>query len=54
MLCDSDFHVNSNLIECQKASFVGSSILTFLYGTKPDVSKCQPFGIECWLYVRAD
>ena len=25
-----------------------------LYGTKPDVSKCQPFGIECWLYVRAD
>ena len=26
MLCDSDFHVNSNLIECQKASFVGSSI----------------------------
>ena len=25
-----------------------------LYGTKPDVSKCQPFGIECRLYVRAD
>ena len=25
-----------------------------LYGIKPDVSKCQPFGVECWLYVRAD
>ena len=25
-----------------------------LFGTKPDVSKCQPFGVECWLYVRAD
>jgi hypothetical protein len=25
-----------------------------LYGTKPDVSECQLFGIECWLYVRAD
>ena len=25
-----------------------------LYGTKPDVSKCQPFGTECFLYVRED
>ena len=25
-----------------------------LFGTKPDVSECQPFGVECWLYVRAD
>jgi hypothetical protein len=25
-----------------------------LFGAKPDVSKCQPFGVECWLYVRAD
>jgi len=25
-----------------------------LFGTKPDVSKCQPFGVECWLYVRED
>ena len=25
-----------------------------LLGTKPDVSKCQPFGVECWLYVRAE
>ena len=25
-----------------------------LYGTKPDVSKCQPFSIEFGLYVRAD
>ena len=25
-----------------------------LYGTKPDVSKCQPFGVECWLYVREE
>ena len=23
-----------------------------LFGTKPDISKCQPFGIVCWLYVR--
>ncbi len=21
---------------------------------KPDVSKCQPFGVECWLYVREE
>jgi hypothetical protein len=25
-----------------------------LFGTKPDVSKCQPFGAECWLYVREE
>jgi hypothetical protein len=25
-----------------------------LFGTKPDVSKCQPFGVECWLYVREE
>ena len=25
-----------------------------VFGVKPDVSKCQPFGVECWLYVRAD
>ena len=25
-----------------------------LFGTKPDVRKCQPFGVECWLYVRAE
>ena len=25
-----------------------------MFGVKPDVSKCQPFGTECWLYVRAD
>ncbi len=25
-----------------------------LFGTKPDVSKYQSFGVECWLYVRAD
>ena len=25
-----------------------------LHGTKPDVSKCQPFGIECFMYVRDD
>ena len=25
-----------------------------IFGVKPDVSKCQPFGVECWLYVRAD
>ena len=25
-----------------------------LYSEKPDVSKCQPFGIECWLYVREE
>ena len=22
-----------------------------LFGTKPDVSKCQTFSVECWLYV---
>ncbi len=22
-----------------------------LFGSQPDVSKCQPFGVECWLYV---
>ena len=21
-----------------------------IFGVKPDVSKCQPFGVECWLY----
>ena len=25
-----------------------------LFGSQPDVSKCQPFGVECWLYVRAE
>jgi hypothetical protein len=25
-----------------------------LFGTKPDVSKYQPFGVECWLYVREE
>ena len=30
------------------------SLYESLFGTKADVSKCQPFGIECWLYVRAD
>ena len=25
-----------------------------LYGTKPDVGKCQPFGTECYIYVRED
>jgi hypothetical protein len=23
-----------------------------MFGEKPDVSKCQPFGIECWVYIR--
>ncbi len=30
-----------------------------LFGTKPDVSKCQPFevecqpfGVECWMYLQ--
>ena len=25
-----------------------------LFGTRPDVSKCQPVGMESWLYVLAD
>ena len=25
-----------------------------LFGSQPDVSKCQPFGVECWLYVREE
>ena len=25
-----------------------------LYGTKPDVSNCQPFGQECFIFVRKD
>jgi hypothetical protein len=25
-----------------------------LFGTKPDVSKCQPFGCECWSYVLGE
>jgi hypothetical protein len=25
-----------------------------LFGSRPDVSKCQPFGVECWLYVREE
>ena len=25
-----------------------------LHGTQPDVSKCQPFEVECWLYVREE
>jgi hypothetical protein len=25
-----------------------------LFGSQPDVSKCQPFGVECWSYVRAE
>ncbi len=25
-----------------------------LFRTKPDVSKCQPFGVECWIYVREE
>jgi hypothetical protein len=25
-----------------------------LFGSQPDASKCQPFGVECWLYVRAE
>jgi hypothetical protein len=25
-----------------------------LFRTKPNVSKCQPLGVECWLYVRQE
>jgi hypothetical protein len=25
-----------------------------MYGKMPDVSKCQLFGVECWLYVRSE
>jgi hypothetical protein len=25
-----------------------------LFVTKPNVSKCQQFGVKCWLYVRAE
>jgi hypothetical protein len=25
-----------------------------LFGTKPNVSKCQPLGVQCWLYVREE
>jgi hypothetical protein len=25
-----------------------------LFGSQPDVSKYQPFGVECWLYFREE
>jgi hypothetical protein len=44
----------ADIINIQCRADLKTSPYQKLYGSRPDVSKCQPFGVECWLYVREE
>ena len=44
----------ADIINIQYRADLKMSPYQKLFGSQPDVSKCQPFGVECWLYVREE
>ena len=47
-------HYACDMHKIQYTPALGMLSYEAMYGSMPDVSKCQPFGVECWLYVHSE
>jgi hypothetical protein len=44
----------ADIINIQYIADLKMSPYKKLFGSRSDVSKCQPFGVKCWLFVREE